>query len=306
MELIVLRSTRAGHRRVHLGRFATLAIAAALFASGAGLFRLGYVSAPRVEDPRNALYAAAFAAEVAALHGHVDEATDDAERHLDALALQVGDLEARLVRIDALGGRLVSMAGLDDSEFQFDEVPAMGGPDPGAAASAQEVPDFLASLSSLSSRLEDRAPKLTAVERTLMDRRLETEVRPGGRPIESGWLSSRFGWRTDPVTGRRARHQGLDFAGRKGSKVLAVASGVVVFAGRRRGFGNVVEIPHGGGFTTRYAHNDKNLVKVGETVRRGEVIAHMGSSGRATGPHVHFEVRVDGKAVDPMTYIRRP
>ena len=283
MELIVLRSTRTGHRRVHLGRFATLMLAVALGAAGAGLYRLGYVSAPRVEDPRNDLYAAAFAAEIAALHAEVDGAVGDAEHHLDALALQVGDLEARLVRIDALGGRLVSMAGLDDAEFQFGEAPAMGGPDPGESAAAQRVPDFVASLESLSSRLEDRAPKLTAVERTLMDRRLETEVRPEGRPIESGWLSSRFGWRTDPLTGRRARHQGLDFAGRKGSNVLAVASGVVVYAGRRKGFGNVVEIHHGSGLTTRYAHNDKILVKLGETVRKGDVIAHMGSSGRATG-----------------------
>jgi murein DD-endopeptidase MepM/ murein hydrolase activator NlpD len=127
---------------------------------------------------------------------------------------------------------------------------------------------------------------------------------PAGRPITSGWLSSYFGIRTDPFTGKKERHKGLDFAGKLGSDVVAVASGVVTWAGRRYGYGNLVEINHGNGYSTRYGHNDKITVKVGDAVKKGQIIAKMGSTGRSTGPHVHFEVLHKGKQVDPMSYIK--
>ena len=127
---------------------------------------------------------------------------------------------------------------------------------------------------------------------------------PAGRPIPTGWLSSYFGNRTDPMTGRKAFHSGMDFAGRPGSDIIAVASGVVVWSGRRHGYGHMVEIDHGNGYTTIYAHNKRNLVRVGDRVRKGDVIALMGASGRATGTHVHFEVLRHGKPVNPLDYVR--
>ena len=137
----------------------------------------------------------------------------------------------------------------------------------------------------------------------LMTRNLQAEVIPAGRPITRGWLSSYYGMRTDPFSGRRAHHSGIDFAGKMGSDVVTVAAGVVTYSGRRSGYGNLVEINHGKGYVTRYGHNSELLVEVGETVKKGQIIAKMGSSGRSTGPHVHFEVLVNGRAVDPKKYI---
>ncbi len=155
----------------------------------------------------------------------------------------------------------------------------------------------------LAAQVEDRAQQLSLLESMLMTRGLEKEVLPEGRPITSGWLSSYFGMRTDPFTGRQERHKGVDFAGKAGSDVVAVAAGVVTWAGRRFGYGQLVEINHGNGYTTRYGHNQKIKVQVGDAVKKGQALALMGSTGRSTGPHVHFEVLRDGKPVDPMQYI---
>jgi len=134
---------------------------------------------------------------------------------------------------------------------------------------------------------------------------LRDEVHPEGRPVHSGYISSMFGNRTDPFTGRAAFHKGVDFAGREGSEVVAVASGVVIWSGDRYGYGQMVEINHGNGYVTRYAHNSDNLVAVGDTVKRGEVIAVMGSTGRATGPNLHFEVLHNGRVVNPLSYVNQ-
>jgi murein DD-endopeptidase MepM/ murein hydrolase activator NlpD len=234
----------------------------------------------------------------------VDGAIGDAERNLDALALRMGEIQSRVVRLDALGRRLVEMANLDAEEFSFDRLPARGGPDLVSEREPFQVPDFLASLEELVRVLEDREPKLAVVEGTLMNRKLHAQVYPTGRPVNKGWISSVFGWRNDPITGKRAFHEGIDFAGRASSEVVAAAAGVVVWSGSRWGFGNAVEINHGNGYSTLYAHNKKNLVKVGETVKKGQVLALLGSTGRSNGPHVHFEVRRNGKAVNPMKFVR--
>jgi murein DD-endopeptidase MepM/ murein hydrolase activator NlpD len=139
----------------------------------------------------------------------------------------------------------------------------------------------------------------------LSSEQLRTESTPAGRPIRSGWQSSSFGSRIDPISGKRAWHTGADFAGREGSDILAVASGVVSWSGVKAGYGTMIEVAHGDGLSTRYAHNQENLVELGDLVRRGDVIALMGSSGRSTGPHVHFEVFKHGRAVDPASYVRR-
>lgn len=232
------------------------------------------------------------------------DVTRQTEENLNALALRLGKLQAHVIRLDALGQRLTSMAKLDKGEFDFENPPAQGGPVMDSASSAMQIPDFISSLNELSAQLEDRSQQLGVLETMLMTRNLQAEVMPTGRPVSRGWLSSYFGLRTDPFSGRRVHHAGIDFAGKLGSDVVSVAAGVVTFSGKRSGYGNLVEINHGNGYVTRYGHNLKNLVEVGQTIKKGEVIAKMGTTGRSTGPHVHFEVMVNGRHVDPKKYIQ--
>ena len=297
MEIIVISSSRRRSRRTHLGHGASLSLIVAVIALLAGTYYLGYRSVPVAADVGPELYAAAWQAEVIDQRDKVDGAINDAERNLNALALRMGEIQSRVVRLDALGRRLVEMADLDAEEFSFDDVPARGGPDMVTEREPFAVPDFLASLEELVKTLEDREPKLAVVEGTLMNRKLHAEVFPTGRPVSKGWISSVFGWRNDPMTGKRAFHEGIDFAGRSNSEV-------VVWSGSRWGYGNAVEVNHGNGYSTLYAHNKKNLVKVGETVKKGQVLALLGSTGRSNGPHVHFEVRLNGKTVNPIKFVR--
>ena len=153
--------------------------------------------------------------------------------------------------------------------------------------------------------MDDREQQLDILETLLANRKIEDAVFLAGRPIKKGWMSSHFGRRADPFTGRMAIHEGVDFAGKLGSDIVTVGSGVVTWSDNRYGYGRLVEINHGNGFMTRYAHNMENKVTVGDIVKKGQVIALMGSSGRSTGPHVHFEVYKHGRPVDPATYIHR-
>lgn len=235
----------------------------------------------------------------------ISEVTRTAEENMNALALKLGQMQSHVIRLDALGSRLTKMAKLDKGEFDFEHPPAQGGPVGinDANAKAMSVPDFIKSLQDLSAQLEDRAQQLSVLETMIMSRNLQAEVMPTGRPITRGWLSSYFGLRTDPFTGRRVHHSGIDFAGKSGSDIVAVAAGVVTYSGKRSGYGNLVEINHGNGYVTRYGHCKKNLVHVGQTIKKGEVVALMGTTGRSTGPHVHFEVMRNGRHVDPKRYI---
>jgi murein DD-endopeptidase MepM/ murein hydrolase activator NlpD len=226
------------------------------------------------------------------------------EENMNALALQLGKLQAHVLRLDALGQRLTKMAKLDKGEFDFDHAPALGGPESGYEQQTMPVENFMQTLDDLSQQLADREQQLTVLETMLMNRNLLAEVYPTGRPVKGGWLSSHYGMRTDPFTGRREFHKGIDFAGKAGSEVVAVAAGVVTWAGERYGYGNLVEVTHGNGYATRYGHNRKILVKVGDKVVKNQILAKMGSSGRSTGPHVHFEVYHNGKPVNPSKYIR--
>ena len=229
------------------------------------------------------------------------------EDTLDALSIRIGQMNARIIRLDALGRRLTVMADLGEGEFDFDSVPAIGGPEEESIAtgSAVAVPEVLAAMQDLDERLNDREAQLGALESMLLDQNLSDRVYPQGRPVKSGWMSSYFGRRTDPFTGKPANHRGVDFAGKSGAEVIAVADGVVTWSSSRYGFGKLVEINHGNGYATRYAHNSENLVSVGEEVRKGQTVALMGDTGRATGPNLHFEVLQNGKRVNPVTFIRR-
>jgi murein DD-endopeptidase MepM/ murein hydrolase activator NlpD len=229
------------------------------------------------------------------------------EDTLDALSIRVGQMNARVIRLDALGRRLTEMADLEEGEFDFDTSPAIGGPEeePIPSGSAVAVPEVLAAMQNLDHQLDDRETQLGVLESMLMNQKLSDRVYPQGRPVRSGWMSSYFGRRTDPFTGKPANHQGVDFAGKSGAEVVAVADGVVTWSSPRYGFGKLVEINHGNGYATRYAHNSENLVAVGEEVRKGQTVALMGDTGRATGPNLHFEVLRNGKRVNPANFIRR-
>jgi murein DD-endopeptidase MepM/ murein hydrolase activator NlpD len=160
-------------------------------------------------------------------------------------------------------------------------------------------------LDDLTRQIKDRERQLSVLESLISTRNLSRQIVPGGRPVTSGWISSYFGQRPDPFTGRTAFHRGLDFAGPAGAEVVAVAAGVVTYTKERFGYGRVVEINHGNGYVTRYAHNQRILVSLGDTVQKGQPIALIGSTGRSTGPHLHFEVLKQGRAVDPMSFVRR-
>ncbi len=230
----------------------------------------------------------------------------EAERRLESMTLLVAELKSRVTRLDAVGMNLTQSAGLEPGEFDFAMAPALGGPLMTAQEDARElIPALEGELFALSTALDDREVQLDILSELIQGEQLRDDATPAGKPILSGWLSSHFGSRIDPFSGKKAWHEGMDFAGREGSDIVAVASGVVSWSGERYGYGKMVEVAHGDGVITRYAHNQENLVKVGDMVRRGDVVALMGNSGRSTGPHVHFEVHKHGRPVDPASYLRR-
>ena len=234
----------------------------------------------------------------------VGRARHTAEEQLTAMTVRMAELQARLLRLDALGERLVGMAQLDGGEFDFSRPPPVGGPEKSLEV-AYERPGFLVELDRLADYIDKREQQLEVLESLLTNRKLQEQVAMTGSPLEHGWLSSPFGRRTDPFTGRLAMHDGVDLAGKAGADFMSVAAGVVTFAGNRKGYGRVVEVNHGGGYATRYAHARELVVKVGDIVRKGQTLGKIGSSGRSTGPHVHFEVRLNGKVVNPAHYINR-
>lgn len=228
------------------------------------------------------------------------------EDTLDALAIRLGQMNARVIRLDALGRRLTEMANLSDGEFDFDSEPALGGPEePYLSGWAVAVPEVLAAMQNLDQQLDSREAQLGALEGVLMGQNLVDRVVPQGRPVNAGWISSYFGRRTDPFTGKPANHKGVDFAGKAGAEIMAVADGVVTWSSKRYGYGELVEVNHGNGYATRYAHNSENLVAVGDMVKKGQAVALMGDTGRATGPNLHFEVLQEGRPVNPVNFIRQ-
>ena len=230
----------------------------------------------------------------------IHEARQSAESELDALAARLGKMQANVIRLNALGSRLVRVAKLDAKEFNFKNAPSYGGPS--EKDSVARI-DFTNVIASLDKQLSSREEQLDVLEDVIMNRQLKRASKPRGRPILKGWTSSYYGKRTDPFSGKLAMHKGMDFAGKEGSEIIAVASGVVTWAGDRYGYGHLVEINHGNGYTTRYGHNAKLLVEVADSVEKGQAISQMGSTGRSTGPHVHFEVLKNDRQIDPTKFV---
>ncbi|MDR3415691.1 MAG: M23 family metallopeptidase [Nevskia sp.] len=231
------------------------------------------------------------------------EARAKAEEDANALSRRIAELQAYVMRLDAAGSRMTQIAHIDPAEFNFGKPPPLGGPEIQPSGQPVALADVLGSLDQLQQQLSDRERQMRVLEDLLLAGRLEKEIKPSGWPISDGYITSGYGSRTDPFTGLRDFHPGIDFAAPEGSRVQAVAAGIVTEAGERNGYGNLVQIDHGNGYVTRYGHNEALLVKVGDRVRKGQAVALIGNTGRSTGPHVHFEVLLNGNVVNPEQYI---
>ena len=279
---------------------ALLLLFAFLGLTGYAGYRLGMVRA--AEQP--VIAAAEIRDALARERRRVEEEKRRLQADLDAIALRVGQLQGEVLRLEGLGEHLVEMAKLDREEFDFSRHPGQGGPEE-ATQRETDPRELFAALDEIAHRLSHYERQFPLLESVLSERELKQAAAPAGRPVRHGWVSSRYGRRTDPFTGRRAWHAGVDIAGKYGTEVVAVAAGVVTWAGERSGYGKLVEINHGNGYVTRYGHNSKLLVHKGDRVEKGQPIARMGSTGRSTGPHVHFEVLRHGKTVNPARFLAR-
>ncbi len=227
------------------------------------------------------------------------------DHNMLALYQRLGRLQAHVTRLNAVGQRITEMARMTPGEFNFDEEPALGGPEFMLLGEEDRtIAEFERQLDQFSANLDAREREMRVLQDLVVAGRLREQIHPSGRPVIGGYITSGFGRRSDPFSGRRAFHKGVDFAGNSGSPVLAVAAGVVTWTGDKGGYGRLVEINHGNGYITRYGHNSKIIVKVGNKVSKGQAIARMGSTGRSTGPHVHFEVLHNDRVVNPAEYIR--
>ncbi|NNM70224.1 MAG: M23 family metallopeptidase [Gallionella sp.] len=223
---------------------------------------------------------------------------------LQAMAAKVGQMQAQMQRLDALGGRLAKLTGMNPAEFSFDKPVAQGGPLVTSSVSEVGVADLERELKNMTQLVGDRGDKLSALQTMLMQNQLSQKLLPSVAPVKSGWYSSNFGWRVDPFTGQSAMHEGVDYVVPEGTPIYASAGGVVSYADKHPSYGNMVEIEHGNDIITRYAHASKLFVKVGQMVRRGDKIAEVGSTGRSTGNHLHFEVRYKGIAQNPVRFLK--
>lgn len=233
----------------------------------------------------------------------LEKSRKQSEGQVAALTAKIADLQARLVRLDAVGERLTKVAKLDKGEFNFSQPPGVGGPFHIAQTASLSASEFLTVIDDLSLRVQNREQQFKALDSILITRNFEAEALFDALPLQNGYVSSTYGFRTDPFNGKAEFHSGIDFTAPLGTAITAVAPGVVTLSALTNDYGNIIEINHGGSFETRYAHNKVNLVNVGDVVKKGQVIALLGSTGRSTAPHVHFEVYKNGRVVDPATYL---
>jgi murein DD-endopeptidase MepM/ murein hydrolase activator NlpD len=305
MKIIVLKESGRSQGQVHAisVRRTHLIVAALIVLSLPLLFAFANSSLSALTSNHEALVVewqerlARQRAELNALH-------ERSAAESEAVGRQLAAMQARLLRMEALGSRVTEIAKLDEGEFSFDEPAPVGGPTM-ASQSPIAWSDLQVSLEDLAVQLKSREAELEVLDSLLRDQEFHETTVVSGRPVTWGWMSSPYGKRVDPFTGQNSWHAGVDFAGRKGADVIAVASGVVTFAGKRYGYGQMVEINHGDGYVTRYAHHESLKVAAGDIVKKGEAIGTMGTSGRSTGPHVHFEVLKNGRSVDPRRYVAR-
>ncbi|QOL25895.1 peptidoglycan DD-metalloendopeptidase family protein [Thalassotalea sp. LPB0316] len=227
------------------------------------------------------------------------------QAQITALTMKLAELQSQVLRLNALGDRLADENNIPEEEFNFQTPPPSGGPLLASLAEGKSLAQLLGELTELQTELDHEEKQLKMLESLTLGHHITSTSYLSGRPIKKGWLSSYFGTRKDPFTGMPAHHKGIDFAGKEGAPVIATASGVVSWSGERYGYGNLIEINHGNGMKTRYGHNKTLLVAVGDVVNKGDVIAKMGSTGRSTGPHVHYEILRNNKQINPIKYVYR-
>jgi murein DD-endopeptidase MepM/ murein hydrolase activator NlpD len=226
----------------------------------------------------------------------------NSQEHLDALALRLGEIQARVMRLDALSDRLAKLAGVKEKDPQDDQLPGQGGPM--VREYSMTEAQLQQKISELAIELERRSDRLNVLEAVLLQQNLQKDTVPSDRPVDSGYNSSSYGWRVDPFTGKMAFHEGLDFMAEAGTPIYAAAGGIVTEAERTPDYGKIVKIAHGAGLETRYAHISMIMVKVGDRIEKGQIIAKVGNTGRSTGAHLHFEVRLNGAPLDPRKYLQ--
>ena len=211
-----------------------------------------------------------------------------------------------MLRLNALGERLAEDANIPEKEFNFSQLPASGGPISNTAPiTGKTLEQLFVEIDSFESEINYEEKQLQMLESLNFGHHIQTNGYLSGRPIAKGWLSSYYGVRKDPFNGKATMHKGVDFAGKENTAIIATASGVVTWASKRYGYGQLIEINHGDGLKTRYGHNKDLLVNVGDVVNKGQAIARMGSTGRSTGPHVHYEILRNNKQINPIKFVYR-
>lgn len=302
MQIILISGTAAKARTLTLSlrHLAAAALGAALLVlAGSGALywiTLPYAAEMRVPALQKLILEAARAEST--------RGREFVQQNLNAMAVKLGEMQAQLTRLDALGERLSALAGVPAEEFRFTEVPGLGGPPPTLLPPQDlSLTEFSERLASLAHDVESRYDMLGVLETRLFEDAVKERLLPNTKPVHAAY-SSGFGRRVDPFTGQWAMHEGVDFLAQQGSTVVAAAAGVVTFAGLHPQYGNMVDIDHGNDLVTRYAHQARLFVKEGEVVQRGQKIGEVGSTGRSTGPHLHFEVRYRGVAQNPVKFLR--
>ncbi len=300
MNIILVSDSLAKSRSLTLSQMQVVLIAFGILLAGFILAMATYVVTMKFAvDLRNPYLRTLLTA----LHQDELKRTEaDTRDNLNALAVKVGELQARILRLDAFGERLAKAAGIKREEFRFDEKPGQGGPAPHAGRQLS-MGEFQQMLDEISLTIEDRSDKLGVLDSFLMDDRLARKTIPTTLPVAMGYYSSNYGYRVDPFTGKSTFHTGVDLIAPPGTPVMAAAGGVVSNVAFVPEYGNIVDVDHDNGLTSRYAHLSKSLVKVGDVVMKSQVIANVGATGRTTGPHLHFEVREKGIPLNPNKFL---
>lgn len=307
MDLVLITKHRGTLLRFKLRPFVWCIVAVTLGAFGVGFATLGFALAEhRLADSFDSEVDDSTDRYAELVQQHRENVTalkQASEDSLTALTARLGRLQAEVTRLNALAGQVAEAAGLDPEEFLLEDPAAVGGLE-GAQATVPSWSEAVSDLDQVAKAFELERYRLETFSELLASESLSVRTMPAGRPLQEGWISSGYGYRTDPMSGRKSFHDGIDFAGKRNAQVLAVAAGVVTWSGPHSGYGTMVEVTHGSGYVTRYAHNRENLVEVGDRVEQGQPIALLGSTGRSTGPHVHFEVMHAGKTVNPWKFIQ--
>lgn len=302
MNIILVSDSLAKSRSISLSQTQVAMVMLGILMSGFLLAMATYIVTMRFSTDLRNPYLRML---LSALHEEdLKKNESEMRENINSLAVRVGELQARILRLDAFGERLAKAAGIKPTEFRFEEKPGQGGaaPAPGFTRDLT-LPEFRQKLDEISRILDDRSDKLGVLDSVFMDDRLARKTIPTTLPVRDGYYSSNYGYRIDPISGKSALHTGVDIIASPGTPVMAAAGGVVSAVEFHPDYGNIVDIDHDNGLTSRYAHLLRSKVKVGDVVMKGQVIAQVGNTGRTTGPHLHFEVREKGVPLNPNKFL---